>query len=357
MIIPGVKDKKIYVGLSGGVDSSVTATLLIKSGAQVVGVYIKGWTPPNMECSQKADRLDAMRVAAHLKIPFITLDLGREYKKEVIDYFVKEYQLGNTPNPDILCNSKIKFGLFFDYVKKQGGDFLATGHYADIEKRKNSKFLVRGLDKSKDQSYFLWKLKYDQLDNIIFPLGKLKKKEVRRLAIDFKLPTANKKDSQGICFIGQIDVDDFLADFLKLEKGLVLNEHGEAIGEHKGAVIYTIGQRHGFKINKSKDNKPYYCIDKDIKNNEIIVSQNFNKNSHELIFLKDENWITEKPQDNKEYVSQIRHLGDKFPCWVKYKNKICQVGMSEPLNVSLGQSLVVYDEDICLGGGIISSFC
>lgn len=357
MIIPGVKNKKIYIGLSGGVDSSVAATLLVESGAQVVGVYIKGWTPSNMECSQNADRLDAMRVAAHLEIPFLTLDFSREYKKEVIDYFVKEYKIGNTPNPDILCNSKIKFGFFFDYMKKQKGDFLATGHYANIAKKRGSKFLTRGLDKSKDQSYFLWKIKSDQLNHIIFPLGKLEKKDVRQLAINFKLPTAHKKDSQGICFVGQIDVDDFLIDSLKLKEGLVLNEYGEVIGEHRGAMIYTIGQRHGFKVNKPKNNKPYYCIDKDIKNNKIIVSQNINKNNHRLIILKDENWITEKPQNNKKYVGQIRHLGDKLSCRVKYKNKVCLIELLKPVNISLGQSLVVYDKDICLGGGIISSFC
>ncbi|HDQ16515.1 MAG TPA: tRNA 2-thiouridine(34) synthase MnmA, partial [Candidatus Vogelbacteria bacterium] len=179
---------------------------------------------------------------------------------------------------------------------------------------------------------------------------------VRQLALDFKLPTARKKDSQGICFIGRVDIDDFLADFLKLKNGSVLDKNGKVIGEHKGAAIYTIGQRHGFEIYKSTNN-PYYCIDKDIKNNTITVSQNLNENSHKIFILKDENWITMKPEDNKKYIAQVRHLGEKILCQLSYKNKNYQVKVFEPLSVSTGQSLVVYDKNICLGGGIISSFC
>ena len=201
-----VVGKTVFVGLSGGVDSSVTALLLQKAGAKVQGVFIQGWYPENMPCTWKEDRMDAMRVAAQLQIPFHTLDASREYKKSVIDYLLREYKAGRTPNPDIMCNRDVKFGAFYTFARMHGADFIATGHYARVE----DDALLKGVDGDKDQSYFLWAIAKSTLASILFPLGGYTKKEVRDVALKHSLPTAQKKDSQGICFLGNISIEDFL---------------------------------------------------------------------------------------------------------------------------------------------------
>lgn len=361
--------KKVFVGLSGGVDSAVSAALLKQAGFDVTGVFIKAWTPPGYICSWREDRRSAMRAAAVLDIPFLTLDLNKEYKKEVVDYMIEEYKKGRTPNPDVMCNKEIKFGHFLKFALDNGADFVATGHYAQNELRKtshesraknfvprNSYFVLReGLDKNKDQSYFLWTLTQEQLRHTLFPIGDLQKNEVRKLAAKFGLPQAVRKDSQGVCFLGQIDMKEFLKEFVGAKKGSVLDENGEIIGEHDGALLYTIGERHGFTVTKKTDKQvPLYVIAKDVAKNTITVASQHSERSSKMlnrkISLFDVNLTGEIP--TKNLVCRIRYRGEKIPC--KFENG--QVVLTKPqISISPGQSLVFYQDEICLGGGIIDS--
>ncbi len=357
------KKKLVFVGLSGGVDSSVSAALLIKQGFDVVGVFIKVWQPDiklTGGCSWREDRLDAMRVCSKLKIPFFTLDLEQEYKKEVADYMISEYKSGHTPNPDVMCNKYVKFGAFFDWAVKHGADFVATGHYTRISKFKNKYKLLKGNDKKKDQSYFLWTLTQRQLEKTLFPIGNLEKKEVRRLAKKFGLENANKKDSQGVCFIGKIEMIDFLKKYIKPKLGNVLNEKGENIGSHDGIYFFTLGQRHGFKIfKKTIKEKPYFIIQKSIKNNTLTVSHNpiDDKNLASCeVKIKKENWISgELPNVKKTYLARIRYRQPLEKCFLsveKNKDIFIKFEMSQKTPTP-GQSIVIYDGEVCLGGGII----
>ena len=382
--------------MSGGVDSSVSALLLKQTGYDVTGVFIKVWQPEFFEpartrpngcssgrmnkkeilnrsggCTWRQDRLDAMRVCAKLDIPFVTLNLEDEYKNEVVDYMIEEYKRGRTPNPDVMCNKYVKFGGFFDWAMKQGADYVATGHYARIQKIKNIHSTIRanegydykmlaGDDKNKDQSYFLWTLTQTQLSKTLFPVGNIEKPEVRKLAEKYGLSTAIKKDSQGLCFIGKIDIKDFLKNYIKEKKGKVLNEAGKKIGEHDGVFYLTIGQRHGFKVTeKTANDTPYYIINKDIKNNMIIVSQDSTKvisGESKIIKLENVNWtLGETPDLSKKYSARIRYRQPLEEC------KIIKVGKDFELHftksqkaITPGQSAVIYDGEMCLGGGIIN---
>lgn len=351
--------KKVYVGLSGGVDSSVSAALLKDAGYDVAGVFIKVWQPDWFECTWREDRLDAMRVAAKLDIPFITLDLENEYKKEVVDYMVSEYKAGRTPNPDVMCNRYVKFGGFFDWALAQGADFVATGHYASVAKTNSGYELKAGKDVSKDQSYFLWTLTQKHLEHTLFPVGEIEKTEVRKLAEKYELSTATKKDSQGLCFIGKVDIDEFLGHYIEKKKGDVLNEKGEVIGEHNGAVFYTLGERHGFTITvKTPDETPYYVIAKDIEKNTITVSHK--KTSQELSVEKNKVELV-----SVNWVSRIPSFGESFTARVRYRQELasCTLAEAQGFSVSLvfdtsqvfapGQSIVMYKDGVCLGGGII----
>jgi len=345
--------KKVYVGMSGGVDSSVSAALLKKAGYNVVGVFIKVWQPDWITCTWKEDRLDAMRVAAKLDIPFVTLDLEKEYKEGVVDYMIREYKAGRTPNPDVMCNRYVKFGGFFDWAMKQGADFVATGHYAQIK----DGMLIAGDDKNKDQSYFLWTLTKQQLSKTLFPVGNIEKPEVRKLAKKFKLPNSDKKDSQGLCFIGKIDIKDFLSHYIESKLGDVLNEKREIIGTHEGAFFFTIGERHGFTIvKKSPHDDAYYVIAKDISKNTITVANKSKEgnlpNGKTSVELTDINW-------NQSNVP----IGRKLLARSRYREELqeivfsdtCHADFTKPQNtLSPGQSLVVYDGAVCLGGGILS---
>jgi tRNA-uridine 2-sulfurtransferase len=348
--------KIAYVGMSGGVDSSVSAALLKSQGFKVSGVFIKVWQPDFMPCSWKDERRDAMRVAAHLDIPFVTLDLEKEYKKEVVDYMIDEYKRGRTPNPDIMCNRHVKFGGFFDYAIKNGADFVATGHYA----RCMDGNLLVGKDKNKDQSYFLWTLTKKQLDRTIFPVGDMEKSDVRKLAKKFKLPNAEKKDSQGLCFIGKIDMKEFLQHYMQPEMGDVLNENGTVIGRHQGALFYTLGERHGFEIFKKTSNeRPYFVIGKNIERNTLIVSNNasggHSAENGSFIKIKDVNWINEQPSLGKTYQAQVRYRGKFQEIKVASckRNSATLIFLDEPDSPASGQSVVVYDGEKCIGGGII----
>ena len=281
---------KVFIGMSGGVDSSVSAALLVRGGYDVVGVFIRVWEPEGVPCTWRAERRDAMRVAAHLNIPLITLDLAKEYKKGVIDYMVAEYESGRTPNPDVMCNKQVKFGAFYDWAMQRGADYVATGHYAQI---KNGKF-ARAKDDNKDQTYFLWTLKPEQLSHILFPIGHLTKPEVRDLAKKFNLPVSDKKDSQGLCFVGKLDFKDFLKDFIKSKSGEVLDESGEVIGTHDGAIFYTIGERHGFEVvRKTPNDEPLYVVVRDLEKNQLVVAPKLELRqfSHREVKLENVNWI------------------------------------------------------------------
>ncbi len=354
------KKQRVYVGLSGGVDSSVSLALLKNAGYEVTGVFIKSWHPEWLPCDWKSDRRDAMRVCAHLDVPFITLDLEKEYKKEVVDYMIAEYKQGRTPNPDVMCNKEIKFGAFLKYAKKNGADFVATGHYAQNKIHEGLHHLAISRDLEKDQTYFLWTLSQDQLARCIFPVGHLKKIQVRALAKKFGLPTAQKKDSQGLCFIGKVDMKDFLSHFVKTQKGKILDVNGKTIGSHDGSIFLTLGQRHGFIVKNKKTNSgPLYVVAKNNNANTVTVSSlapgETEKVGTERVYLSQVNWGGQVPVSGKEYHVRIRYR-QKYEKAILTRTKRWEVVFKNPLiGVSPGQSLVVYQGDICLGGGIIEA--
>lgn len=345
--------KRVFVGVSGGVDSSVTAAILIDQGYDVTGVFIRTWTPEWLPCTWRSERRDAMRVCAHLGIPFVELDLSVEYKQGVADYMISEYARGRTPNPDVMCNREVKFGGFLDWALHHGADYIATGHYAqNIDNQ-----LVKGNDPSKDQSYFLWTLTQQQLKHILFPIGHLPKSDVRKLAKKYNLPTAVKKDSQGICFIGMVDMKEFLKHYIEVASGDVLDTGGRVIGHHEGAVLYTLGERHGFTITeKGADDRPYYVIAKDFTNNTITVSQDpahtitEQKKSY---ILENTIWRT-VPIIGKSYTAHVRYHGEDKEVTIIATDHTYTAEFTQPdYTVAPGQSIVVYDGDVCMGGGIV----
>lgn len=380
------KNLVVFVGLSGGVDSAVSAALLLKKGYEVIGVFIKTWHPNFLACNEKEERLDAMRVAAFLNIPFLTFDFEDIYKKEVADYMIQEYKMGRTPNPDVMCNKKVKFGAFLQKALAMGADFVATGHYAEtdggfsffsalrpsseyrggtlgqLKKGKSAVRLFKGKDPSKDQSYFLWTLKREQLEKIIFPVGHLQKTQVRKLAKKFNLPVAEKKDSQGICFLGAVDLKEFLRHYIKNNKGKIVNEKGEEIGYHDGIYFYTLGERHGFTVTKKGSNDgAYYVVEKDVKKNILVVAQDPyptlplpRGRRGGGLEIKNTNWIMKASEPNKNYTAQIRYHGEFLPCKVKCRSRTsAEIIFTKPVMVAPGQSCVIYDKDVCLGGGVV----
>jgi len=352
------KKKKVFVGLSGGVDSSVAALRLKKQGYDVVGVFIKVWHPDFLVCNWEEERLDAMRVAAHLDIPFLTCDAEEEYRDEVARYFISEYTKGRTPNPDVMCNRYVKFGAFLNFAKEHGADFIATGHYARRLDEGEKTRLCRGFDNNKDQSYFLWALTNEQLKYTLLPIGDTNKEDVRKEADEAGLPTATKKDSQGVCFLGHIDIPDFISHFTPLTPGDVLDESGAVIGNHKGAIVYTLGQRHGFTIStKDQNREVYYVTAKDVANNTITVSANRPELSVNSKLVLEEVILREKIQEDEEILVQTRYR--QIPFLVKvlmvsdYKIEL-EIQDQNTEAVSAGQSCVLYRGDVCIGGGIIA---
>lgn len=344
------RNKRVFVGMSGGVDSSVSALLLKKKGYEVIGVFIKVWQPDFIECTWREDRQDAMRVCSELDISFITLNLEKEYKEGVIDYMIREYKAGRTPNPDVFCNKEVKFGAFLDWAIKNGADYVATGHYA--QNKNNS--LLKGKDSSKDQSYFLWTLNTKQLEKIIFPVGGLLKTEIRKIAEENNLATAKKKDSQGLCFIGKIDVKDFLKEYIKNKKGKVIDiNSNKKIGDHDGALFYTIGE----KINGK------YIIKKDNEKNILYVVEILENKSYKNKIVLQEINFTKKLELNNIYSVQERYHAKEIKIKI---NKIKQNKSKKELLIEYqiienkeifiqvsGQSLVFYKNNILIGGGII----
>ena len=350
------KAQTVFVGLSGGVDSSVAALRLKKQGYNVVGVFIKVWHPDFMVCNWEAERLDAMRVAAHLQIPFLTCDAEATYRDEVAHYFISEYKTGRTPNPDVLCNKEVKFGAFMRFAKEREADFIATGHYAKRVESHTGAQLHRGIDSNKDQSYFLWSLTQEQLDYALFPVGDTEKSIIRAEAVKAGIPTATKKDSQGVCFLGHIDIPEFLSHYIELTRGDVLDESGNVIGTHQGALVYTLGQRHGFTLN-SKDTarKHHYVVARDIDKNSLTVSE-----EREVTKQKDVITLT-----NTVLRSPL-NIGDTIQAQFRYRQVPFKVTITSQSNDALtlsvveateqpaaGQSCVLYRDSHCIGGGII----
>lgn len=340
--------QKIFVGVSGGVDSSVVAYLLKQQGHDVHGIFVKTWSPEWLPCTWVAEKRDAMRVCATLDIPFHFLDAETAYKEGVAEYMIAEYRVGRTPNPDVLCNRIIKFGVMWEYAQAHGAHEVATGHYARIEDGQ----LKKGIDSSKDQSYFLWMLEKEELAHVMFPIGHLEKSEVRALADKAKLFTAVKKDSQGICFLGDVDMKDFLKHYIDEVPGEVINEQAEVIGTHDGVWFHTLGERHGFTITKKTTNEsPYYVIGKDIKHNRLIVSHESvpqYTSAQQTVVLRDSNWVI-IPDASTTYTAQIRYHGECIPAVYTDAGIILEYkGV-----IAYGQSLVLYEGDVLVGGGVI----
>lgn len=350
------KSQRVFVGLSGGVDSSVAAYRLKKQGFDVVGVFIKVWHPDFLPCDWEEERLDAMRVAAYLNIPFLTCDAEAAYRDQVAEHFIAEYKAGRTPNPDVMCNQHVKFGAFLDFALDHKADYIATGHYARRADSPNGPELHRGVDPDKDQSYFLWTLNNQQLSKTLLPIGDTIKNLIRQEAALTGLPTAIKKDSQGICFLGHVDIPSFLANYTELKPGLVKDLEGNTIGTHVGALVYTIGQRHGLTITKSDASRtPYYVAAKNIENNVIFAA-------------------TEKPQTpandlitlERVVLREIITVGSKIEMQTRYRQTPIPIEITVIENNTLsfklaaaterpaaGQSCVLYQGSLCLGGGII----
>ncbi|MFM2381691.1 MAG: hypothetical protein RLZZ76_458 [Candidatus Parcubacteria bacterium] len=352
------KQKTVFVGLSGGVDSSVAALRLKKQGYFVVGVFIKVWHPDFLPCNWEAERLDAMRVAAKLDIPFLTCDGEAAYKQAVADYFIGEYKAGRTPNPDVMCNKYVKFGVFLKFAKERGADFVATGHYAQVEHSGTRHVLKRGVDGSKDQSYFLWTLTEEQLAMTLLPVGDTKKVDIRKEAEQAGLLTAEKKDSQGICFLGHVDIPDFLSHYVTLEEGEVIDEHGEVVGTHKGALVYTVGQRQGLTFtSKDSEREPKYVVRRDIAQNIVYVSTT-KPEAHisDALVLTDINYIAWKPAVGDRLEVETRYRQKPVACELTSvaENRLGLKYLAQGEAVSEGQSCVLFTGDTCLGGGIIT---
>jgi tRNA-specific 2-thiouridylase len=351
--------KTVFVGLSGGVDSSVAALRLKNQGYNVIGVFIKVWHPDWLVCNWEQERLDAMRVAAHLGIPFLTCDAEAAYRDEVATYFIESYKAGLTPNPDVLCNEKVKFGAFLRFALEQGADFVATGHYAQNGSGDEGETeLWRGIDTSKDQSYFLWSLSREQLSRVLFPVGDTNKIDLRKEAEAALLPTAQKKDSQGVCFLGHIDIPEFLSHYIDLVPGDVLDSAGNVVGEHQGAFVYTLGQRHGYTLHHTTpDSKPQYVIAKDTTNNTITVGDKAPSMSPgNTVTLTRVVWRdTTAPTVGQVVEAQFRYRQTPFSLMITdtSKDTLTLATTTTIEHGARGQSCVLYEGGRCIGGGMM----
>ena len=334
--------------MSGGVDSAVSAYLLQQQGYEVIGVYMKNWSKnlPGMKCPWAEDLADAKRVAVKLGIDFRVFDFEKDYKQKVVDYMLEEYQKGNTPNPDIMCNQEIKFKLFAETAFEQGADRIATGHYAQSEGRK----LLKAVDENKDQTYFLYRITEDAIEKTIFPVGGMIKTDVKALAEKLGLSVAHKKESMGVCFVGEANMRDFLSEFVETKPGDIRElETDKALGTHDGAIFYTLGQRHGLNL---KDGLPYYVVKKDMDTNTIFVSRNLKALSlwKNKIELKDV--VLRGGDDGHNIEARIRHRAPLVKADYDTKTHILTFA-EEQKSLTPGQSVVFYRENVCLGGGII----
>ena len=356
-----MSNKTVVVGMSGGVDSSVSAYLLKKQGFNVIGLFMKNWqSEPGEVCSSEIDFKDASEVCDILDIPLHKANFSDDYWDRVFKQFLSEHKKGRTPNPDILCNREIKFKSFYDYALKIGADFIATGHYAKVENNNGEAKLYRSKDINKDQTYFLHEVSSKEFNKTIFPLSDLYKSEVRDIAKELNLNIHSKKDSVGICFVGEKNLRDFLNRFIKFKKGNILNTDNDVIGEHNGSVLYTIGQRQGLGIGgiKDTDELPWYVYGKNIAKNEIYVCQGVDNQLlyTESILLDRIHWINEfKTCKDLDCLVQIRHRHKPVKCKVEFNERINVKFEKEIRGVAPGQSAVFYKDNLCLGGGVIEA--
>lgn len=351
------KPKTVFVGMSGGVDSSVTAVLLKNAGYHVVGVYMKNWSKdlPGMKCPWAEDLADAKRVATKLDIDFRIFDFETEYHAKVVDYMIEEFRKGNTPNPDVMCNQEIKFKLFYDIAMSQGADFIATGHYA-VSEGGNLKLAT---DANKDQTYFLYRISDEAISRTLFPLGKMLKPEVKQLAAEFGLDNAYKKESMGVCFVGEVGIKDFLQEYIEVTPGQIIDrDTNEVLGTHEGAVFYTIGQRHGLNLGGGL---PYYVVGKDMEKNQVFVSKNLNHLNLWTKTLKLKDVIIRQIHQESgniqpnlsELTCRVRHRAPLIAC--SFNPETNEVTLNEEIkHPAAGQSVVFYAGDVCIGGGIIA---
>jgi tRNA-specific 2-thiouridylase len=345
--------KTVVVGMSGGVDSSVAAYLLQKKGYKVIGLFMKNWEEDHESCTAAEDYQDVVQVATHLKIPFYAVNFAKEYRERVFADFLAESKKGVTPNPDILCNREIKFSVLFDKALELGADYLATGHYA----RTSSGLLYKGLDPAKDQSYFLYTLRKPLLEKVLFPIGELIKGDVRAIAKEAGLATYQKKDSTGLCFIGERNFREFLSHHLAFKPGPLVDDKGKKVGEHVGYPFYTIGQRKGLNI--GGPGEAWFVVDKDPASNTVIVAQGENhpRLFHSSLVASTLSWVEDPPSAPFEARAKVRYRQSDQECLVeKIESGQAYVTFKQPQRaITPGQSIVLYHEDKCLGGGIIQS--
>lgn len=351
---------KIVVGISGGVDSSVAAYLLKKQGHEVIGLFMINWEEKDGACTAEEDYEDVKRVCNKLGIPYFSVNYSKEYYQRVFQYFLEEYKVGRTPNPDVLCNREIKFGPFLDKAITLGADMIATGHYAKKIEKDGKFYLAKADDHNKDQSYFLNQLSQYQLSKVLFPLAEISKPQVREIAKKLELSTATKKDSTGICFIGERNFKKFLSEFLPAQPGDIVDRQGRVVGKHEGLMYYTLGQRRGLNIGglKGGNGKRWFVLEKDLQNNRLIVSQGEDDLLFsDGLFATDMNWIPEKPEKEEfECYAKFRYRQPDQKVKVKITGETTiQVDFDQKQRaITPGQFVVLYDNNgICLGGGII----
>ena len=351
---------KVVVGMSGGVDSSVVACLLKEQGYDVIGLFMHNWEEDdeNGVCTSVNDYEDVKRVCNKIGIPYFSVNFAQEYLDRVFKYFLEEYEKGRTPNPDVLCNREIKFGPFLEYAKSLGADYIATGHYAKVHRENGVTYLQKAKDTNKDQTYFLNQLNQEQLKNVLFPLGDLIKPDVRKIAEKYGLSTAEKKDSTGICFIGERRFRQFLKSYIPCNPGDIVDLAGNKVGEHEGVIYYTLGQRKGLNIGGKSDGngKRWFVVDKNVKENKLIVSQGEPDElfSSGLVTYK-VNWIPFEPKEKEfECFAKFRYRQPDQKVKVKIEDSKITVTFAEKQRaVTPGQYVVFYTDTECLGGGVI----
>ena len=352
-------EKSIVVGLSGGVDSSVTAAILQNSGHNVRAVFMKNWHDEDNHCTLEQDEHDVRQICQKRNIPLDIINLSEDYEEKVFNIMLHELEKGLTPNPDILCNQEIKFATLLHYVKEKGADFLATGHYANLAQYQGKIALSRAVDTNKDQTYFLSRMPKEALPHVLFPLGKIAKKDVRKLAQHYGLPTAKKKDSTGICFIGKRKYQDFISQYLLDKPGEIISDQGQLLGKHRGLFHYTIGQRKGLDIGglQGSTHQPWFVMQKNFDSNTIIVTQgNTNpKLFHQELIASNLRWHHKPQRHIFNCQACIRHRQEPVPCTVKQEqNNCCTVTFDAPIRaITPGQYIGFYDGNIVLGNGQI----